>query len=153
MSGGGQGIVARVAGMANQPSSTMSNAGASYVPVTASQYVPAFSSQQTNVQSGESPLVAQLRAQRMSPMQQYGLQRMTYGSFQSPYFSGGIQSLMPAYNVPALAYRPNMSGVVANLKNVVPSVELQQRLAAEAAKKEAEENARIQQMQQNYGGD
>ena len=51
------------------------------------------------------------------------------------------QGLTP-YNSPALSYKPNMSNITANLNRVAPSVELQQKLAAEqAAKEKAEKDA------------
>lgn len=51
------------------------------------------------------------------------------------------QGLTP-YNSPALNYKPNMSNITANLNRVAPSVELQQKLAAEqAAKEKAEKDA------------
>jgi len=62
-----------------------------------------------------------LQAAMMQMMQQYSRPMM-----RAPMQQG----LMP-YNSPALNYRPNMS--TANLNRVAPSVELQQKQAAEAA--------------------
>lgn len=115
--------------------------GAGYAPVQANPYSPAFSSQQSNVQPGVSPLVAQLRSQQSDPIQQFGLQAMINSAIQSEMPQSGLPALMP-YRASALNYRPNMSGITANLQRVSPSVELQQRLAAEAeARRQAEEAA------------
>jgi hypothetical protein len=52
------------------------------------------------------------------------------------------QQQMPAYRSQALNYRPDMQAIQANLKNVAPSVQEQQRIAAEeAARLKAEQDA------------
>jgi hypothetical protein len=118
---------------------TAPNTGASYTPVEANQYTPAFSSQQTNVQPSVSPFVAQLRSQQANPLEQFGLQTMLHSAIQSEMPQAGLPALA-SYRSSALDYRPNMSGITANLQRVVPSVELQQRLDAEAAaRRQAEE--------------
>jgi hypothetical protein len=74
-----------------------------------------------------------------------GLEALYQGMMQNftpTYNRASTQQQMPSYQNPALNYRPDMSGITANLKRVAPSVQEQQRLAAEeAARKEAEEKA------------
>lgn len=66
-----------------------------------------------------------------------------YGNlFRSPQQSFGIQQLTPMQPYIGSTYRPNMAAVRQNLRNVAPSVQEQQRLAAiEEARRRAEEEA------------
>lgn len=119
------------------PSTPVSSAG--YTPIQANPYSAAFSSQQTPAQPGVSPFVAQMRNQQANPIQQLGLQAMLSSAMQSEMPRAGLPALMP-YQAPALNYRPDMSGIAANLQRVAPSVELQQRLEAEARRQAEEAN-------------
>jgi hypothetical protein len=84
-----------------------------------------------------SPFVQQMMMQRQmpqfNPYQQpiMGLpallmQLQMQGRLNQPM----MRSPMPIYQNPALAYRPDMSSITANLNRVVPSVAEQQRLQA-----------------------
>lgn len=117
--GGGQGIVAKVAGLGQQ--NTPAPTGARFTPVSPNVYTPAFSSQQ----SGQAPAVtpaqqvqqAGLQALMANMMAQYqnvpGALAMTQQRPQMP---------APRFNAPALAYRPNIQAVQQNLSRVKPSV-------------------------------
>ena len=111
--------------------SSAGSGGAAYTPVKQGPvYQPQYQAyqpqqrfaqpqqQMPNYQSG-------LQAAMMQMMQQYSRPMM-----RAPMQQG----LQPSS---ALAYRPNMSNAIANLNRVAPSVELQQKQAAEAAARQA----------------
>jgi hypothetical protein len=149
MSGGGSGFgQALVNSGIRMGGQAPASGGAEYTPVKQGPvYQPQYQAyqpqqgfaqpqqQMPNYQSG-------LQAAMMQMMQQYNRPMM-----RAPMQQG----LMP-YNSPALNYRPNMSGVAANLNRVAPSVEVQQRLAAEAEAKRLAEEAAQQPQDNNYSG-
>lgn len=108
--------------------------GANYIPI---QQVPAYipqyqqyqsfqpQQQMANYQSGLQAAMAQMMQQYNRPMMREPVQQGL-----SPYIS------------PALNYKPDMSGIAANLKRVAPSVAEQQRLQAIEDAKRAEEDAK-----------
>lgn len=131
MSGGGSmGPVGQAVAQANQATPT-SSAGAAYTP---SQQGPVY-----------QPQYQQYQPQQMAPQSQQ----------QTPNYQSGLQAammqMMQQYSRPAMkaplqqgiapsspmAYRPPP---VDNIKNVAPSVELQQKQAAEAAPTQAPED-------------
>ena len=122
-----------------------SNVG--YTPVTPNVYGPAFASQQ----SAQAP-----QATSVSPIVQQMAQRI---QMQNSPFNFGLQSLyganrpamMPMYQNPALAYRPNIQQVQQNLSRVKPSVYKTELDAAREriAEFEAAEEARRTQEQNN----
>ena len=100
--------------------------GAAYTPIKQGPvYQPqyqAYQPQQRFAQPQQMPnYQSGLQAAMMQMMQQYSRPMM-----RAPMQQG----LQPSS---ALAYRPNMSNVTANLNRVAPSVELQQREAARQA--------------------
>ena len=113
--------------------------GASYTPVQQGPiYKPNYQQYQPQAREAQPQLQqipnyqSGLQAAMMQMMQQYS----------RPMMRPQIQQGLEPYNSPALNYRPNMSGITANLNRVAPSVELQQRLAAEqAAREKAEKDA------------
>jgi hypothetical protein len=130
MAGGGLNPIASVMGqMGEQPSSqTGPKGGAAYTPVQANTYSSAFSSDQKGqTQTGLSPLVQQMQQQnsQMSPFQAMGLGVLANSLF-SQTSQTPLQRGLPAYNSPALSYRPDMSRITANLRNVAPPVTYEQ---------------------------
>jgi hypothetical protein len=114
--------------------------GAAYTPVKQGpmyqsqyqQYQPQTGSAQSQFQQQMPNYQSGLQAAMMQMMQQYSRPMM-----REPMQQG----LMP-YNNSALNYRPDMSNVTANLNRVAPSVELEQKRAAEeAARLQAEQDA------------
>jgi hypothetical protein len=96
----------------------------------------------------QNPYAQQMARPQMMPQQPMYRQQMSQPQY------GGLQSLLnnllnryqqpqqrysqaPQYQSRALGYRPNIAGAQQNLSRVAPSVELQQRRAAEAAAEEA----------------
>jgi hypothetical protein len=157
MAGGGGSPIQAVLGQMGEQSGgqTGPSGGAAYTPVQANTYSPTFSSDQKGqTQTGLSPLVQQMQQQnsQMSPFQAMGLGVLANSLF-SQTSQTPMQRGLPTYNSPALSYRPDMSGITANLKRVAPSVQEQQRLAAEAeAKRLAEEAANAPPPTYDYSG-
>jgi hypothetical protein len=114
----------------------------SYTPQTATPFLQSVMAQQSgNFQSNNLGLPS---LQSMFNMPQRG----------APYQANGIQQLAPMTPYGSSTYRPDMSGIMARLNNVAPSVEIQQRQAAEAeAKRLAEEAATQQKIQVPYYSD
>ena len=130
MAGGGLNPIASVMGqMGEQPSSqTGPKGGAAYTPTQANTYSPTFSSDQKGqTQTGLSPLVQQMQQQnsQMSPFQAMGLGVLANSLF-SQTSQTPMQRGLPTYNSPALSYRPDMSGIAANLRNVAAPVTYEQ---------------------------
>ena len=125
MSGGGGSPIQAVMGQMGESNRQTGPSGeAAYTPVQANTYSPSFSSDQKGqTQTGLSPLVQQMQQQnsQISPFQAMGLGVLANSLFnqtsQTP-----MQRGLPAYNSPALSYRPNMSGITANLRNVAAPV-------------------------------
>jgi hypothetical protein len=106
------------------------SAGAAYTPVQQGPvYRPQYQAYQPQARAAQPQQMPNyqsgLQAAMMQMMQQYSRPMM-----RAPMQQG----LQPSS---ALTYRPNMSGVSANLNRVAPSVELQQKQAAEAAARQA----------------
>jgi hypothetical protein len=129
MSGGG-GVIGPAVSAVNAQASTQgaTNTGAAYAPIKQGPvYQPQYQAyqpqanapqmqQMPNYQSGLQAAMMQLMQQYNRPMMRAPMQ----------------QGLQPSS---ALAYRPNMP--TDNLRRVAPSVELQQKQAAEAAARQA----------------
>jgi hypothetical protein len=97
------------------------NTGASFTLVSPNVYTPAFSS----AQSGQAPAMAQPAPNQQ--VQQAGLQALMANMMSQLYNVPGSMAMpqqmnMPAYQNPALSYRPNMQAVQQNLSRVQPSV-------------------------------
>jgi hypothetical protein len=129
MAGGGGSPIQAVLGQMGEQSGgqTGPSGGAAYTPAQANTYSPTFSSDQKGqTQTGLSPLVQEMQQNsQMSPFQAMGLGVLANSLFnqtsQSP-----IQRGLPAYNSSALSYRPDISGIAANLRNVAPPVTYEQ---------------------------
>jgi len=145
MSGGslntiaGSGILGPKEGSNTSRNSSMPAYGFKTVSPTANHYNPTYAPMQQNSQ--QSPL-QQAPKQYVQDMGLEALYQSMASQFapisqqQNPmdqfYQQPMQQRQMPAYNNSALNYRPDMSGITANLNRVQPSVVLQQRQAAEA---------------------
>jgi hypothetical protein len=165
MSGGGGssgmfGALSKAVPTNNQAQSGMPAYGSQTVRPTANRYTPTYApmqqtsqqaSQQTpqqNVQNMGLEALYQSMANQFAPISQ---QQNPMDQFYQGPMQQGRQ--MPTYQSEALNYRPDMSGITANLKRVAPSVQEQQRLAAEAeAKRLAEEAANAPPPTYDYSG-
>lgn len=137
--GGGGGPLARVAAMGNP---APAQGGVRYsAPPAANPYQPTFNSQQALQQRPMSPLVQQQMMRQQQPMfnpmqqQSSGLQAAMMhmmGRQNQPMMRPQMQGI-PQFRSQALGFRPNLEGAMQGLSRVAPSVELQQRQAAEAA--------------------
>ena len=157
MSGGGGGMLGPA--MANlqsqQQSQGQGQGGAGYsAPVQMAPYQSAFGSQQSPITSQQlTPFAQQMMQRSMAPnpmvQEAMGLQAALAqmgAQFNQPMMRQQFAP-MPTYQNPALNYRPNLENAQQNLSRVAPSVELQQKQAAEAAKIQAEQEAAAQQSQ------
>ena len=141
MSGGSEGMFGSVAGLkSGQGKDSSMPAYGADTPVRttgdANRYTPTYAPmQQTPQQSIQNmglQALYQSMANQFAPISQQ----------QNPMDQFYKQQQMPEYKNPALNYRPDMSGITANLKRVVPSVQEQQRLQAiEDARIRAEQEA------------
>jgi hypothetical protein len=134
--GGGGGIfgpVGQAVGQAAATPTTSTTSGAAYAPA---KQGPVY---QPNYQQYQPQ---QYQPQQQMPSYQSGLQAAMMHMMQQysrPMMRAPVQQGLAPYNSPALNYRPP---AVDNTSRVAPSVELQQRLAAEeAARKQAEQDA------------
>jgi len=127
------------------------NANIGYTPVsTPAPYAPSYAPQTA------TPFLQSVMAQHGigSPQQSNSLglpslQSMFGMQQRNSPLQGGLQQLSPMTPYVGSTYRPNMNSIQQNLNSVAPSVELQQRQAAEAqAKWDAEHPA-----MPSYGGD
>jgi hypothetical protein len=149
MSGGSKGIGQAFANKAgatnNQAQSGMPAYGSQTVRPTANRYTPTYAPMQQNSQQAPQQTVQNMGLEAL--YQSMANQFAPISQQQNPmdqFYQGPMQQgrQMPTYQNEALNYKPNMSGITANLKRVAPSVQEQQRLAAEAeAKRLAEEAA------------
>ena len=95
------------------------------------------SSYETPQQAPQQSLGQNVQAMGLDVLYQNMMQQM--GQFQQ---APAMQQQMPAYRAQALDYRPDMQAIQANLKNVAPSVQEQQRIQAiEDARIRAEQEA------------
>jgi hypothetical protein len=142
MSGGGGGLISnQLLGPMGAASAT--NSGVGYTNPRDSvgdPYVPSYTPQTA------TPFLQSLLAQQGgSPLQQgsnFGLPSLqsmfNMPQRGAPYQATGLQQLTPMAPYVGSMYRPDMSAINKNLSNVAPSVEMQQRQAAEeAARQEA----------------
>ena len=154
MSGGGGGMLgpamARFAGQQQGQVQGQGQGGADYsAPAPMTPYMSAFGSQQSPITSQQlSPFAQQMMQRSMAPnpmlQEAMGLQAALSqmgAQFNQPMMRS---QFMPTYQNPALNYRPNLEGALQGLNRVAPSVELQQKQAAEAeaARLKAELEAR-----------
>jgi hypothetical protein len=144
-----------------------SQGAAEYTPAqTRPTYNPAFSSQQTAqpvIQGLPQQMVPQVPQAPQSMQGLQGLMSQMMNRYQNPrqmQQRAPMPMTMPQYRNAALNYRPDITSARQALNRVSPSVELQQRQAAEAAAAEAarlqaEQEAAAQQSQYDsyyYGG-
>jgi hypothetical protein len=137
--GGMTGPVGQVIGQVQpQAQTSAGSGGAAYTLV---QQGPVYQPQYQQYQ----PQQRMAQPQYQMPNYQSGLQAAMMQIMQQynrPMMRPQMQQGLTPYNSPALNYKPNMSNITANLNRVAPSVELQQKLAAEqAAKEKAEKDA------------
>jgi len=125
---------------------TTPTTGAQYTPTQqGARYTPQYQQYQAPMQQAptqQAPMQLQgmgLNDLLTNMMQQYSRPMMRAPMQQMPTQQMPVQQGIAPYS--GLNYRPNMSGITANLNRVAPSVELQQRLAAEAEAKRAAEEA------------
>ena len=155
MSGGGSPITKALASMQGQ---APSQGVAQYTPAqTRSTYNPAFSSQQTAqpvIQGLPQQMIPQAPRAPQSMQGLQGLMSQMMSRYQNPRQMQQripMPMTMPQYRNTALSYRPNTAVARQNLSRVSPSVELQQRQAAEAeAARIAAEEAAAQQQSYDY---
>ena len=164
MSGGGGGMIGPV--MANLQaqqqgqSQGQGQGGAGYsAPAPMVPYKSAFGSQQSPITSQQlTPFAQQMMQRNIAPnpmvQEAMGLQAALAqmgAQFNQPMMRS---QPIPTYQNPALNYRPNLEGALQGLSRVSPSVELQQRQAAEAeaARLKAELEARPPQGMSSDGG-
>ena len=132
MSGGGS------MGAANQSSmpayGSLAKGPASYTPAnTNGVYKSSYEAPQ---QAPQQSLGQNVQAMGLDALYQNMMQQM------SQFQQQPAMQQMPAYKAQALNYRPDMQAIQANLRNVAPSVQEQQRIAAEeAARLQAEQDA------------
>lgn len=146
--GGGEGIVAKVAGMGNQnqAKSGMPAYGSKTVSPSANRYTPTYTPIQQNSQQSPMQQAPQQTIQNMGLEALYQSMANQFApisqqqNLMDQFYQQPTQRQMPTYQNPALNYRPDMSGITANLNRVAPSVVLQQRQAAEEAARQAAEN-------------
>jgi len=133
MSGG---TVSAVANQNSMPAyGSLAKGPASYTPANSNGiYKSSYSAPQ---QAPQQSLGQNVQEMGLDVLYQNMMQQMGQFQQQQP----ALQQ-MPAYRSPALNYRPNIQAVQANLKNVAPSVQEQQRLQAiEDARIRAEQEA------------
>jgi hypothetical protein len=111
----------------------------SYAPQTATPFLQSIMAQHSNSPLQQNNSLGLPSLQSMFNMPQRG----------APYQSSGIQQLAPMAPYVGSTYRPDMTAINKNLNNVAPSVELQQRLDAEAKAKFDAENP-VQAPMQNF---
>jgi hypothetical protein len=132
---------------AQAPAQQATNTGAAYTPIKQGPvYQPDYQRYQPQIKS------AQPQYQQM-PDYQSGLQSAMMQLMQQysrPAMREPIQQGLTPYRSPALNYRPDMSGITANLSRVAPSVAEQQRLQAiEDARIAAEKAAAEEKSSEN----
>jgi hypothetical protein len=161
MSGGGGGFGQalvnsgmRMGGQAPTPA----QGGADYsAPAPMTPYASAFGSQQSPITSQQlTPFAQQMMQRSMAPnpmvQEAMGLQAALAqmgAQFNQPMMRSQFMS-MPTYQNPALNYRPNLEGALQGLNRVAPSVELQQKQAAEEAARLAVEQAAQQPQYESH---
>jgi hypothetical protein len=109
----------------------------SYTPQTATPFLQSIMAQH----SGQFPQTTSLGLPSLQSM--FGMQQ------KSSPLQGGLQQLTPMAPYVGSNYRPNMDVVRQNLNNVAPSVEVQQRQAAE---EEARQNSMFPNFSGRFGG-
>jgi hypothetical protein len=129
------------AGYTNPRNSVGDPYTSSYTPQTATPFLQSIMAQQSG--GAQSNNLGLPSLQSMFNMPQRG----------APYQATGIQQLAPMAPYMGSTYRPDMSRINQNLNNVAPSVELQQRLDAEAAARQAAiDAANAPPPSNDYGG-
>jgi hypothetical protein len=133
----GSAVTSAIAQTNAQSNAQNSTTGANYTPAQRNPiYVPQqYQPFQTQMVKGQEQLTnnqSGLQAAMAQIMQQYN----------RPMMKEPVQQGLSAYTSPALNYKPDMSGITANLKRVAPSVVEQQRLQSiEDARIAAEQKA------------
>lgn len=128
--GGGEGIVAKVAGMGNQnqAQSGMPAYGSKTVSPSANRYTPTYTPMQQNSQQSPMQQAPQQTIQNMGLEALYQSMANQFAPISQQqnsmdqFYQQPTQRQMPAYQNPALNYRPDMSGITANLNRVAPAV-------------------------------
>jgi hypothetical protein len=129
MSGGGEGVVSKVAGMSplqSGKSSSMPVYGSQTVSPTANQYNPTYAPMQQNPEQAVENMGLEALYQSMAS--QYAPISQQFNSLDQFYQQPMQQQQrqMPAYENLSLNYRPDMSGISANLGRVAPAVTREQ---------------------------
>ena len=129
MSGGGEGVVSKVAGMSplqSGKSSSMPVYGSNTTSPTANQYNPTYAPMQQNPEQAVQNMGLEALYQSMAS--QYAPISQQFNSLDQFYQQPMQQQQrqMPAYENLSLNYRPNMSGISANLGRVAPAVTREQ---------------------------
>jgi len=164
MSGGGGGMIGPAMAAVQAQGQGQGQGGAGYsAPVQMAPYQSAFRSQQSPITSQQlTPFAQQMMQRSMAPnpmvQEAMGLQAALAqmgAQFNQPMMRSQFAP-MPTYQNPALNYRPSLIDAQQSLSRVAPSVELQQRQAAEAAAAEAarlkaEEEEALQKPQYFHG--
>lgn len=138
MSGGG--LISQIANQANQAGggrdSSMPAYGSKTTSLSPNRYNPTYTpmqqtSQQSPIQQDPKQAVQNmgLEALYQSMASQIAPISQQFNSLDQ-FYQQPAQRQMPTYNNPALNYRPDMSGITANLSRVVPSVSSQQKQSA-----------------------
>ena len=142
MSGGSGGMLGALnkTGTTNNQAQSGMPAYGSNTPIRttadANRYTPTYAPMQQTSQQGPQQTIQNMGLEAL--YQSMANQFAPISQQQNPmdqFYQGPMQQgrQMPTYNSSALNYRPDMSGITANLNRVAPSVVLQQRQAAEQA--------------------
>jgi hypothetical protein len=128
MSGGGEGVISKVAGMSplqSGKSSSMPVYGSNTTSPTANQYNPTYTPMQQNPEQTVENMGLEALYQSMAS--QYAPISQQFNSLDQFYQQPAQQQRqMPAYENLSLNYRPDMSGISANLGRVAPGVTREQ---------------------------
>jgi hypothetical protein len=130
-----------------------SKGGVDYsAPQTGEQYVPSYAPQNA------TPFLQSIMAQQSTPLQQGNnlglpsLQSMFGMQQRSAPYQSGLQQLAPLAPYVGSTYRPDMSGAIAKLNDVNPSVATEQARAKAEADRLAALEAANPRPAYDYGG-
>jgi hypothetical protein len=152
--GGGESIASKITGMSPLQSGknlSMPAYGSKTASPSASQYSPTYAPMQQNPEQAIQNMGLEALYQSMAS--QYAPISQQFNSLDQFYQQPMQQRQMPEYKSSALNYRPDMSGITANLSRVAPSVQLQQQRAAEAAAAEAAAKPQTNMLGGGLGGE
>ncbi len=135
MSGGAGGVVDKIGSADSQAQSSMPTYGSQTADSSANRYTATYAPMQQAPQQAVQDMG--LQAIYQSIANQFAPISQQFNSMDQFYQQPAQQQAMPAYQNPALNYRPDTSGITANLNRVAPNVKLQQQQAAEEAARAA----------------